>query len=89
MLDLHAEIGEKAGVEELEFENVLTLFDESLRAHLSPILGSDCVRIEWKGKYDKRKFRAASIRVKGLGGSWVKGHFLIPLENIGIEPRDE
>ena len=88
-LKLFAEVEEKAEVEQLEFENVLTLFEESIRKNLAPILGEGCVKLEWKGKFDKRKFRQALIAVKGFGGIWIKGHFQIPFKNIGIEPNHE
>lgn len=58
-------------------KDVLAIFSPSIKNMLDLKIEGNKVMIHIKGKYSSKKFSKAMAEVRGYGGQWVKGHFLL------------
>ena len=62
--------------------DVLARFTKDVKDHIKVEIEGNFAKITLTGKYNKQRFMKANIEVKGYGGRWVKGHFLLPLAGM-------
>ena len=68
---------------EIKEDEILGIFPASLRKKLNvQRIEGNLAYLEMRGSFDKKKFRELMIEVRGFGGRWVKGHFILPLPSV-------
>lgn len=55
------------------------LVPPSIRNRIAITIEGNYAKLEWKGKFDKRKFGQVNGEVRGYGGRYIKGHWILPL----------
>lgn len=62
-------------------KNVLGLFTRTQQANLevSVLEDGSFAKVEWKGKFNRPLWSKVNGEIRGYGGRFVKGHWLLPL----------
>ena len=60
-------------------KDVQSLFPSSVRSSLKVKVEGNHAILELEGKYNKSKWNKTLEEVRGWGGLWVKGHFIMPI----------
>lgn len=63
-------------------DDVLHLFTPTVRKNLKIEIEGNFALLELI-QYNKIKWNKVMAEVQGYGGSWVKGHFVLPLAGLG------
>ena len=64
-------------------DDILHLFTPAVRKNLKVEIEENFALLELI-QYDKSKWNKIMDEVRGYGGEWVKGHFILPLATIGL-----
>lgn len=70
---------------DINTQDILRLFSPATYKGMKIEIVGSHAKIELTGKYNKAKWKEVMDEVKGYGGVWVKGHFMLPLATIGLE----
>lgn len=64
-------------------DDILHLFDKSVRGNLKVIEITDrFAKLELTSRFSTKKFQKVIQEVRGYGGRFVKGHFLLPIAGL-------
>lgn len=63
--------------------DILHMFPKNVRGGLK-VTGIDSrfAKVELTSRYDKKKFQTLMQEVRGYGGRFVKGHFVLPIASL-------
>lgn len=63
-------------------EEILARFTRSLRSSLIITIEGNVAKIQVKGKFTKSQFNKVMTEVRGYGGKYVKGYFVLPIAGL-------
>ena len=67
---------------DVNIKDVLAIFSPATRPKLDVKIEGKMAIIEWRGKFDRKKWNKAAGEVRGYGGRWIKGHFILPIAGL-------
>jgi hypothetical protein len=83
IIQISGEAVEAEAPKDINTNVILNLFTPSVRKDMKITIEGNHALIELGGKYNKNTFNKALTEIKGYGGRWVKGHFVLPLAGMG------
>lgn len=68
-------------------KDILSIFPQSMRNKLEITIEGKKAIVRLKGKVKTNIFAKANAEVRGYGGHWVKGYFLLPIATFAEEQQ--
>ena len=83
-ISIFGEIVESKISEQPTFDpnSFLDLFRPVIRKNLDVKVEGNHLSVEFKGRYDKKVYREIFSVIRNSGGTLLKSHFVLPIENV-------